>query len=56
MEQNVFTEFSRLIFKPDDAILAGSDILKTDKEHQNIKNFDRSVCYNAYTSLRNGNM
>ena len=44
------------LFWPDEIIMAGLDILKTEEEHQNIKTVDSSVCYNAYTLLKNWNM
>ena len=48
MKQNAFTESSRLIVpdssKPNDVILAGSDILETELEHENIKIIDSSAC------------
>ena len=44
-------ELSRLMVpnSPNWIILAGLDILKMEKEYQNIKIVDRSVCYRAYT-------
>ena len=55
MMQNAFTELIK-VFLPDEVILAGSDILKAEAEHQNIIIVDTSVRHNAYTLLRNGNM
>ena len=38
----------------DDVILAGTDILKVEEEHQKIKIVDSSVCFNAHILPRNG--
>ena len=32
-------------------VLAGSDILRREEEHKNIRIFDSTVCYNGYIFL-----